>query len=251
MNLQDRVCVVTGGAGGLGLGAVECLLERGAKVAVLDVKENMAAHLMHNSRLLYCQTNVSDEAAVVKAIGATVARFGTIHVCVNVAGIFETAPIVGNDGVFPIEKFRRVLDVNLIGSFIVLCRAAEQMVKNIQDDRAPERGIIINTSSIRAFEGGAGGAAYTASKGALAAMTLSMARDLQGHAIRVNTIAPGAMDTDLFRALPADAAASHLARLVFPKRNGSPREFGALICHVVENEYINGETIRLDGALRV
>ena len=251
MNLQDRVCVITGGAGGLGLGAVEALLAHGAKVAIFDIKESLPDYLRDNAAVLYIRADVSSENEVISAIDATMQEFGVIHVCVNVAGIFANLPVVGGEGVFPLETFQRVLKVNLEGSFIVLCRAAEQMLKNPLDEANTERGVIINTSSIRATDGGAGGTAYAASKGAISAMTLALARDLQGQAIRANAIAPGAMDTELFRALPADAAAAHVARLVFPKRNGSPREFGELICHLVENQYINGENIRLDAALRV
>lgn len=251
MKLTDVTCVVSGGAAGLGAATAAAFLEAGARVAVVDIAAELSWQTPHSNSLMHARVDVTDEHAVKSAIADIAARFGGIHVCVNCAGVIGGAPVLGENGVFPAELFRRVVDINLTGTFLVLCRAAERMAMNAPDPVTQERGVIINTASIRAFDGGAGGAAYAASKGAIVSMTLALARDLAPHGIRVNTIAPGIMDTPMFSGLPAQATSSHIAKLQFPNRLGEPSEFASLACHLVENAYLNGETIRLDGALRV
>lgn len=251
MDIRGITAIVTGGAAGLGLAATRALLERGANVGVLDLAETAPAELRGNPQVHYVRTDVTDEANVIAAIEGVAGKFGSIDACVNCAGVFHSHPVVGEDGVYPLAAFRRVVDINLNGTFAVLARAAEKMIGNKGRGPDEERGVIINVASIRAFDGGAGGAAYAASKGAVVALTLSLARDLAPRKIRANTIAPGLMNTDLFHNLAPEAIASHTQKVEFPKRLGDPAEFAYLVCHLIENRYINGETIRIDAALRV
>lgn len=251
MEIDGTTVVVTGGSAGLGLATVRALLKRGANVGILDRAEGPPPEVAGNQRVKYVRTDVIDEAAVTAAVAAVAKAFGSIDACVNCAGVFDSHPVVGDDGVYPLDRFRRVVDINLNGTFAVLSHAASHMVRNAGRGPDAERGVIINVASIRAFDGGAGGAAYAASKGAVVALTLSLARDLTPHNIRANTIAPGLMNTDLFHNLAPEAIASHIEKVQFPKRLGDPAEFAALVCHLIENRYINGETIRIDAALRV
>lgn len=251
MDIQGITAIVTGGAAGLGLATTRALLQRGANVGVLDLAESGPAELTDNPKVHYVRTDVTDEASVIEAIEALYGKFGSIDACVNCAGVFHSHPVVAEDGVHPLAAFRRVVDINLNGTFAVLARAAEKMVNNQGRGPDEERGVIINVASIRAFDGGPGGAAYAASKGAVVALTLSLARDLAPRNIRTNTIAPGLMNTDLFHNLTPEAIASHTEKVQFPKRLGDPAEFAHLVCHLIENRYINGETIRIDAALRV
>ncbi|NMG41687.1 SDR family NAD(P)-dependent oxidoreductase [Chelativorans sp. ZYF759] len=251
MDIRGSVAIVTGGSAGLGLAAVRALRERGARVGILDIAEQLSPELAKDDEILFVRTDVTDEEAVAAAVGKVAGRFGRVDICVNCAGIFFSAPLVGPQGVHSLAAFRKVVDINLNGTFAVLAQAAERMVANdaAGDDR--ECGVIVNVSSIRAFDGGAGGMAYAASKGGVASLTLSLARELAPSRIRVISIAPGLMYTDLLRNLPEEAKASHLEKVQFPKRFGDPAEFADLVCYVVENRYINGETIRIDAALRV
>jgi len=251
MKIEGITAIVTGGAAGLGLAMTRALQARGANVGVLDFAPQQPAEFASAPNIHYVKTDVTDEAAVIAAINEVVNKFGSIEACVNCAGVFHSSPIVGPEGVYPLASFRHVVDINLNGTFAVLTRAAEQMVKNVGTGPDGERGVIINVASIRAFDGGAGGAAYAASKGAVVALTLSLARDLAPQKVRANSIAPGLMNTDLFNNLAPEAIASHVEKVQFPKRLGNPSEFAELACHIIENRYINGETIRIDAALRV
>jgi 3-hydroxyacyl-CoA dehydrogenase / 3-hydroxy-2-methylbutyryl-CoA dehydrogenase len=248
--LTSRVVVVTGGCSGLGLAVVEALVERGDSVAILDLSP-LPDHLAGHPSVIFHQTDITNEDDVVAAISATIARRKKIDICVNCAGIIEGGPVVGTNGPLPIALFRRVVDVNLNGTFLVLSHAACEMAKNILDDANPERGVIINVASIRAFDGGVGGAAYAASKGGVAAMTLALARDLAPHAIRVVTVAPGMIETPMIEGLSAETRTALAEKYTFPKRFGQPSEFAALVMHVIDNRFMNGETIRLDGSVRV
>ena len=197
-------------------------------------------------------TDVTDAESVKRAIDDAAHHFGAIHVGINCAGMILGTPMLGPDGeASSPAAFRRVLALNLTGTFIVSCQIARHMAQNVVTADAPERGVIINVASIRAFDGGAAGAAYAASKGGIVSMTLAAARELAPHAIRVNTIAPGLMDTPMLRGLPSAAVATHMARVQFPQRPGEAAEFAQLACHIIENKYLNAETIRLDGGLRL
>lgn len=253
MNLEDKVAVVTGGASGLGEATVRRYVAHGAKVAIFDMNDErgnaLAAEL--GDSVFYQNVNVTDEHAVEAAIAATVAAFGGIHICNNFAGIADARKTVSRGEAFPLDAFKRVLDVNLNGTFNVLRLVALQMSKQepINDDGG--RGVIINTASIAAYEGQIGQAAYSASKGGIVGMTLPIARDLASLGIRVNTIVPGLIHTPLFDALPPDAVASLSGSVLFPQRLGRPEEIAHLSQYIVENDYTNGECIRMDGGIRM
>lgn len=250
MKCENAVCVVTGASSGLGNAVATELLRRGARVAALDLVDCPAITRSRDARSYI--TDVTDAESVARAIGGAMDHFGAIHVGVNCAGMIQGTPMLTADGkASSPASFRRVLDLNLTGAFIVSCHIAEHMARNVVTADAPERGVIINVASIRAFDGGAGGAGYAASKGGVVSMTLAAARELAHKGIRVNTIAPGLMDTPMLRGLPSDAVATHLARVQFPQRPGVAAEFAELACHIIENTYLNAETIRLDGGLRL
>ncbi|CAH1652965.1 MULTISPECIES: SDR family NAD(P)-dependent oxidoreductase [unclassified Chelatococcus] len=247
MDMKDRVCVVTGGSSGLGRGTIEALLAQGAKIANLDLRPPEGP--IDEAGELFMAVDVSDEAAVAAAIDAVAARFGAIHVCVNCAGIVKGAPVLDDDGIFPMALFRRTVDVNLTGTFQVLAHCARHMARNAPGPDG-ERGVIVNTASIAAVDASSS-AAYAASKGGVTSLTLTVARDLARFGIRVNAICPGFMDTEMFGGLPADWTAALVAKTVFPKRLGHPDEFGQLVCHLIENRFMNASIIRFDAGARV
>ncbi len=252
MQLQDKIAIVTGGASGLGLATVKTYLTRGAKVAIfdlnVDVGQAVATELGANA--LFCKVNVSDEASVQAALAEVVAKWGGVHVAVNCAGIGSAVRTVGKNGPMPLEQFNKVITVNLIGTFNITRLAAAEMAKN-EPSADGERGVVINTASVAAFDGQIGQVAYSASKGGVVGMTLPLARDLASIGVRVNTIAPGIFNTPLMNAAP-DAVKMPLIEMTqFPKRLGHPEEYGQLAAHIVENSFLNGETIRIDGAIRM
>lgn len=246
MKIQDSVCVVTGGASGLGRATAEHLLSLGAKVASFDV--NPPPERLLDSGLVSYTVDVADDAAVREAIDAVHDRFGAIHVAVNCAGIVRSTPTYGPDGVFPVDLFRRTIDVNLTGTFLVLAYAAEKMALNEPNEEG-ERGVVVNTASIAGLDASSS-VAYAASKGGVIAISLTAARDLASYGIRVNSIAPGFMDTELFANLAPEYTEALEARTVFPKRLGKPSEFARLAAHVIENAYLNATVIRLDSGAR-
>lgn len=247
MLIRDSVFLVTGAASGLGRAAAVELLKRGARVAALDL--NPPSDLAAGSLAL--QADVTNEESVRDAVAQTVERFGALHGCINCAGVITPSPVLTGTEPASAAIFRRVIEVNLTGTYIVVCQVAARILQSSPRSGARERGVIINTASIRAFESGANGAAYGSSKAGVAGMTLGLARELSPHGIRVNSIAPGLMDTPMFNGLPPEATAGFLQGVPFPKRTGEPAEFAHLTCDVIENEYLNGTTIRLDGGLRV
>lgn len=251
MRIDTGVAVVTGGASGLGLATTLRLLERGASVVVLDLPgpagERLAAE--HGTRLRVATADVRDEEQVRAALDIA-ADLGPLRLAVNCAGVADAAKVVGRSGPFPLDLFRRVVDINLIGTFNVVRLAAERMQQQEPAD-AEERGVIVNTASVAAFEGQIGQAAYAASKAAIAGMTLPIARELAEHRIRVVSIAPGIFETPMLAGLPDEVRASLGAQVPHPARLGRPEEFALLVTQIVENPMINGETIRLDGAIRM
>ena len=247
MEIKDAVAVVTGGASGLGLATTKRLLDRGASVVVIDLRGEEAVAAL-GDRARFVETNVTDEVAVGKALDVA-ESMGPVRINVNCAGIGNAAKTLSKDGPFPLDAFKKVVEVNLIGTFNVLRLSAERIAKN--EPLGEERGVIINTASVAAFEGQIGQAAYSASKGGVVGMTVPIARDLSREFIRVCTIAPGLFKTPLLAGLPEEAQRSLGQQVPHPARLGDPDEYGALAVHIVENPMLNGETIRLDGAIRM
>ncbi|MDB5969961.1 MAG: 3-hydroxyacyl-CoA dehydrogenase [Hydrocarboniphaga sp.] len=251
MKLENSVAIITGGASGLGRATVEKFVSLSGKVAIFDMNaeagDALAASL--GEAVLFCKVNVADEASVQAGIARTIEHFGALHICINYAGIGNAHKTFGKNGPFPLAEFNKILQVNLVGTFNVLRLAAEQMVKNLPVDG--ERGVIINTASVAAYEGQIGQAAYSASKGGVTSMTLPIARDLASYGIRVNTIVPGLIHTPLFNAAPQNVVDALSAQVLNPQRLGRPEEIAHLATCLVENGYINGECIRIDGGIRM
>ncbi|CUU58096.1 NAD(P)-dependent dehydrogenase, short-chain alcohol dehydrogenase family [Parafrankia irregularis] len=250
MNITDSVALVTGGASGLGLATTEKLLEAGASVVIIDLPGSDGAAVADKlgERVRFAPGDVRSEADVTAALDVA-AELGTLRVAVNCAGTGNGIKTVGKDGPFPLDQFQRIIDINLVGTFNVVRLAAARMAA--AEPLGEERGVIVNTASVAAFEGQIGQAAYSASKSGVAGMTLPIARDLASLKIRVMTIAPGLYDTPLLATLPEEARASLGRQVPHPSRLGNPVEFGALVAHIVSNPMLNGEVIRLDGAIRM
>ncbi len=251
MNIPGKIAVVTGGASGLGLATVRRLVDAGARVAVFDLNSIQDDALTGSEQILYRHVDVADEEAVRAAIDATVAKFGAIHICCNFAGIAVAAKTIGKSGPHSLELYNKVIQVNLVGTFNVLRLAAEQMAANEPVDEDGGRGVIVNTASVAAFEGQVGQAAYSASKGGITGMAVPVARDLAGLGIRVNTIAPGLIHTPIFDALDEPVRRSLEESVLYPKRLGSPDEVARLALFIIENDYMNAATIRIDGGIRM
>ena len=249
MQLKDVAVFITGGGSGLGAATARAMAAKGAKVAVFDRAADNAEKVAAEVKGVACVGDVTSEADVKAALAKASAAHGTARVLMNCAGIGGSQRIVGKQGVYPLDKFTNVIMVNLIGSFNCLRLFSEQLVT--QDAIGEERGVIINTASVAAYEGQIGQIAYAASKGGVVGMTLPAARDLSSQKIRVNTIAPGLFLTPLLMGLNEEARASLGAQVPHPARLGDAAEYGALAVHIVENAMLNGETIRLDGAIRM
>jgi NAD(P)-dependent dehydrogenase (short-subunit alcohol dehydrogenase family) len=248
MRIDGSAAIVTGGASGLGLATATELAKAGAQVVVLDLPSSAGEQRAQEIGGRFAPADVTDEAAVQAAVDAA-ADLGPLRIVVNCAGIGNPGRVLGKQGVLPLEQFERVVRVNLIGTFNVIRLAVAEMVKNEPVDG--ERGAIVNTASVAAFDGQIGQAAYSASKGGIVGMTLPIARDLASKMIRVCTIAPGLMDTPMLAGLPEPARESLAKQVPNPARLGTPEEYAALARHIVENGYLNGEVIRLDGAIRM
>ena len=252
MQIKDKVFLVTGAGSGLGAATARNLAEGGAKVVLLDLNreagEKVAAELGANAR--FVETDVASESSAVNAVQAAISAFGAIHGLVNCAGVAPAEKVVGKEGPHKLESFTRTININLIGTFNMLRLAAEAMLKNAPDEGG-ERGVIVNTASVAAFEGQLGQAAYAASKGAIVALTLPVAREFARSGIRCLTIAPGIMETPMLLGMPAEVQESLNKMVPFPTRMGKPSEYAALVRHIAENSYLNGEVIRLDGAIRM
>ena len=252
MNIEGKIAVITGGASGLGRATAEMMIARGGKVAVLDLNEELAqATAAELGEAKAYQVNVTDDASVTKAIEAVKSDFGAIHINVNCAGIGAASRTVGKDGALDIEKFNFIVQVNLIGTFSVLSKCAAIMQVNDPEGEALERGVVINTASVAAFDGQIGQAAYSASKAGVSGMTLPIARDLSRQGVRVCTIAPGIFDPPMMAGAPDQVRDPLIDMVQYPKRLGLPPEFALLSQQIVENPYLNGETIRLDGGIRM
>ncbi|HLK10548.1 MAG TPA: 3-hydroxyacyl-CoA dehydrogenase [Candidatus Binatia bacterium] len=252
MQIAGSVALVTGGASGLGEATVRALVEGGGRAVILDRPgspgEDVARAL--GSAVRFAPADVTSGEEVAAAVGRAVEAFGAVHVAVNCAGVGMAMRTITKEGPMPLELFRKVVEVNLIGTFNVIRLAAAQMAKNAPNAEG-ERGVVVNTASAAAFDGQIGQAGYAASKAGVVGMTLPIARDLASLGIRVVTIAPGTFDTPMLAMLPEAQRRALAAGIPFPSRLGRPAEYAALVRHVVENAYVNAETIRLDGALRM
>jgi NAD(P)-dependent dehydrogenase (short-subunit alcohol dehydrogenase family) len=250
MDVTGHAAIVSGGASGLGRATAQVLAEAGVKVTILDLNEAAAIDAAREIGGWACACDVTNAASVEGACLAARQRHGAARIAVNCAGVATPGRIVGREGPLPLEQFRHVIDVNLIGSFNVM-RVAAAAMSRLDPLADGERGIIISTASVAAYEGQIGQAAYAASKGGIVALTLPAARELAQHGVRVVAIAPGVFATPMLEGLPSSVRDSLAASVPFPKRLGRPEEYAALVLHLCRNPMINGEVIRLDGALRM
>lgn len=250
MDTRGQAAIVTGGASGLGAATARALAEAGARVAIFDVNDKAAAEVAREFKGVAVTCDVADAASAEAAIAKAAEAHGPAHILVNCAGVGPAKRIVGRDGPMPLADYERVIRINLIGTFnmLRLVAGALQKVEPLADG---ERGVIVNTASVAAFEGQIGQAAYASSKGGVAALTLPAAREFAQFGIRVLAVAPGIFGTPMLRALPQEAQDSLGASVPFPKRLGEPREYAELVMHCIRNGYLNGEVIRIDGALRM
>jgi NAD(P)-dependent dehydrogenase (short-subunit alcohol dehydrogenase family) len=250
MKIENLTAVVTGGASGLGYATAAALAARGAKVAILDVNADAAAKAAKELNGFSTACDVTSPDSLAAAIASVKERLGAPRICVNCAGIGPAKRILGRDGPMPLDDFARVIQINLIGTFNVLRLMAAEM-SALEPLPTNERGVIINTASVAAYEGQIGQTAYAASKGGVVSLTLPAARELARFGIRVLGIAPGIFLTPMLRALPEEAQQSLGAAIPFPNRLGDPSEYAALAVHMVENAMLNGEIVRIDGAIRL
>ena len=252
MEIAGKVFLVTGAGSGLGAATARTLATAGAKVVLADVNReaggSLAVELGANA--CFVETDVADEASAVNAVNTAISVFGGLHGLINCAGVAPAEKVVGRDGPHKLETFARTVGINLVGTFNMIRLAAEAMMKS-EPDAGGERGVIVNTASVAAFEGQLGQAAYAASKGGIVALTLPVARELARSGIRCVTIAPGIMETPMLLGMAPEVQESLGRMMPFPSRMGRPAEFAALVRHIAENSYLNGEVIRLDGAIRM
>lgn len=253
MDLQDKVAFITGGASGLGRATAENFIASGARVMVFDLNEENAQKAAEElgDNAIYAAGDVSDEDAVKSAIQKTIKTLGALHININCAGIGAAARTVGKEGAMPLKTFEFVIKVNLIGTFNCLRLCADAMQKNEPVTTDGERGVIVNVASVAAYDGQVGQAAYSASKSAVAGMTLPIARDLSRLGIRIATIAPGIFETPMMQFAPPQVREPLIEMTQFPKRLGNPSEFAQTAAYIVNCGYINGEVIRLDSGIRM
>ena len=251
MQIAGKAALVTGAGSGLGAATARLLAERGARVALLDMDIDAARARAEPIDGLALACDVTDAGQAEQAVAAARVEHGNAAILVNCAGIAPARRVVGRDGPMPLADFDKVIQVNLVGTFNVLRLAAAGMTRLEPEADSGERGVIVNTASVSAFEGQIGQAAYSASKAGVAGMTLPVARELARFGVRVMTIAPGLMGTPMLHGMPEDVQASLGAQVPFPARLGRPEEYAALVAHIVDNPMLNGEVIRLDGAIRM
>jgi NAD(P)-dependent dehydrogenase (short-subunit alcohol dehydrogenase family) len=252
MDIEGCVCVVSGGASGLGKATARHLLEKGSKISILDIGEEAGQTIASElgESVIFCKTDVTNEESVQAAINRTMETFGAIHGAINCAGVATPAKVLDTDGPMPMAKFNQVVQINLVGTMNVISLAGEHIVKNSPNSDG-ERGVVVNTASVAAWEGQFGQAAYAASKAGVVGVTLPVAREFSDYGIRVVTIAPGLFETPMLAGLPDKVKESLYQMTLFPKRLGKPIEFAKLVAHIIENPMLNGEVIRLDGGMRM
>jgi NAD(P)-dependent dehydrogenase (short-subunit alcohol dehydrogenase family) len=251
MEIKNTIAIISGGASGMGAATARHLRQMGAKIAIFDKNKVLADKIASDIDGLAVDCDVTDEHSVQTAVKFVSDKLGPARIYINCAGIIHSRRMINQQGAMPLEDFKKVINVNLIGTFNLMQSAAANMIPLDPLGESNERGIIINTASIAAFEGQIGQTAYSASKGAIVAMTLPAARELAQFGIRVMTIAPGLVDTPMFDKLSEDARSALVSGVPFPKRLANPKEFAILATHIIENVMLNGEVIRLDGALRM
>ena len=253
MKIQGKVCVVTGGASGLGAATAQYLVAQGAKVILVDMNQELGQQLQQQlgENAEFIAVDVTDENQVQQLFNHIEQKYGQLNGLVNCAGIAPSAKVLGRDGLHDLAMFQKVLNINVTGSFNMIRFAAQLMAKYDLAADEEERGVIVNTASVAAFDGQIGQSAYSASKGAIVGMTLPLARELAREAIRVMTIAPGIMETPMLKAFPQHVQDALGQMVPFPPRLAKPEEFAQLVGHIFENGYLNGEVIRLDGAIRM
>lgn len=253
MKIESSIAIVTGGASGLGEATVRRLIANGGKAAIFDLNEARGEALAKElgPSAIFAKVDVADEGSAETGFAAVRQAFGALHICVNCAGIpGRIGRIVGKSGPMALSDFKRAIDVNLIGTFNIARLAAAEMLKNQPDPETGERGVILNTSSLAGIEGQMGQIPYAASKAGVIGMMLPMVRDLSQFGVRVNTIAPGLFETPMGAGAPPELKEKLISTLEFPKRMGAPAEYAALVAHLIENSYINGELIRIDAGTR-
>jgi NAD(P)-dependent dehydrogenase (short-subunit alcohol dehydrogenase family) len=252
MQIKDKVFLVTGAGSGLGAATAGALAEAGAKVVLVDLNRQAGEKLSEElgANTCFVETDVANEASALNAINTALSKFGALHGLVNCAGVAPAEKVLGKEGPHKLESFARVININLVGTFNMIRLAADAMMKH-EPDSGGERGVIVNTASVAAYEGQLGQAAYAASKGGIVALTLPVARELARSGIRCMTIAPGIMETPMLLGMPPEVQDSLNKMVPFPTRMGKPAEYAALVRHIAENAYLNGEVIRLDGAIRM
>ncbi len=252
MTIQNKTFLITGGASGLGFATAKMIVDNGGNAVILDVNVETGekAETSLGEKVKFVKTDVANEEQVQDAIDVAINHFGEIHGVVNCAGVGPAMRVVGKNGPHSLDFFSKVININLIGTFNVI-RLATNVMQNNEPNENGERGVIINTASVAAYDGQVGQAAYSASKGGIVAMTLPIARELARMGIRVMTIAPGIFETPLLASLPQDAQDSLGKQVPFPPRLGKPFEYANLVKHIIENVMLNGEVIRLDGAIRM
>jgi len=252
MDIKQKTFLITGAGSGLGAASARVLAQAGANVLLADLNrsagEALAAEL--GSQACFVETDVASEASAVNAVQKAISTFGALHGLVNCAGVAPAEKVLGKEGPHRLDSFAKVININLVGTFNMLRLAVEAMSRN-EPDAGGERGVVVNTASVAAYEGQLGQAAYAASKGGIVALTLPVARELARSGIRCMTIAPGIMETPMLMGMPQEVQDSLGKMVPFPSRMGKPAEFAALVKHIVENSYLNGEVIRLDGCIRM
>ncbi|MFI9458070.1 SDR family NAD(P)-dependent oxidoreductase [Acinetobacter sp. NPDC052428] len=253
MNIQGKVIVITGGASGLGAATATHLVEHGAKVILVDMNQEQGQVLQQQlgSQSEFVQLDVTDEQTVEAFFAHVESTYGQLNGLINCAGIAPSAKVLGRNGIHELAMFQKVLNINVNGTFNMLRHAAALIAKYELQAGEEERGVIVNTASVAAYDGQIGQTAYAASKGAVVAMTLPLARELAREAIRVMTIAPGIMETPMLKGMPQNVQDALGQMVPFPPRLAKPQEFAHLVGHIFENSYLNGEVIRLDGAIRM
>ena len=251
MDIKNCIAIVTGGASGMGKATAKKLSFAGAKVALFDLNQEMAEKIATEIKGLAIFCDVTQSQSVEEAFAKVKSTFGSPRICINCAGIVHGRRMVNKEGPMPLDEFRRVIEINLIGTYNVMRHAAFAMIPLEPIGDSHERGVIINTASVAAYEGQIGQTAYSASKGGIVSLTLPAARELSTFGIRVMTIAPGLVDTPMFAKISPEARASLEATVPFPKRLAKPEEYALLAEHIIENPMLNGEVIRLDGGLRM